>query len=60
MRESCSCGAAIHTMGYRRVLTWRLTHRCEHPSILTELDSETSLAIGFQPNEPEDDDEEEE
>lgn len=26
MRESCSCGAAIHTLFYKRALTWRLTH----------------------------------
>lgn len=26
MRESCSCGAAIHSLSYQRVKEWRRAH----------------------------------
>jgi hypothetical protein len=58
MRESCSCGAAIHTLFYKRAITWRLTHlhgEAEH----VDLESETQV-IGFTRNEPAEDDYEEE
>lgn len=48
MRESCSCGAAIHTLFYRRAVTWRLTH---HHGELHDYQSDTQIAdpqpIGF-------------
>lgn len=59
MRESCSCGAAIQTLSYKRAVTWRLTHlhgdsEPEH----VDLESETQI-IGFTPNIDADEDEEE-
>ena len=50
MRESCSCGAAIHTLFYTRALTWRLTHNCENAIDQAEVTSQVELATGFQPN----------
>lgn len=26
MRESCSCGAAVHSLSYKRVKEWRRAH----------------------------------
>lgn len=46
MRESCSCGAGIHTIHYRRVLTWRLTHLHGDPEV-HDIESETSFPTGF-------------
>lgn len=47
MRESCSCGAAIHTLSYTRALQWRFTHQhgaTEH----IDLDgTEGTYPIGF-------------
>lgn len=58
MRESCSCGAAIHTLFYSRAITWRLTH-LHSEAEAHDIDSETQVAqpIGFAL--PDDDEEEE-
>lgn len=56
MRESCSCGAGIYTISYRRVLVWRLTHK--HGEVeIHELDSTTSIPTGFTMNDVEEDEE---
>ena len=47
MRESCSCGAAIHVIGYRRAREWRDTHKHETETVL-ELETNT-YPVGFQP-----------
>lgn len=47
MRESCSCGAAVQTLSYRRVVTWRLTHYHDTDHDITELSTETSIPTGF-------------
>lgn len=46
MRESCSCGAAIHTLSYKAALLWRYSHQHVAGDI-TELESETSFPTGF-------------
>lgn len=57
MRESCSCGAAIHTLHYKRALVWRVTHlHGDTDTEVVELDSETQV-IGFTLNEPYEDEE---
>jgi hypothetical protein len=58
MKESCSCGAAIQTISYKRAITWRLTHFHQTETEQVELESETSV-IGFTPNIEADEDEEE-
>lgn len=59
MRESCSCGAGIHTIFYKRALTWRLTHLHSETEV-HDLDSQTelSLPVGFHANPAEEEDEE--
>lgn len=47
MRESCSCGAAIHVFGYKRAQDWRATHRHDGND-LVELDTNTDFPIGFR------------
>lgn len=47
MRESCSCGAAIHVIGYRKVVAWRATHLHNVDDRVLENMTETSIPIGF-------------
>jgi hypothetical protein len=57
MRESCSCGAAIHTLQYKRALMWRVTHKhTDSDTEVVELDSDTQI-IGFTLNEEYEDEE---
>ena len=42
MRESCSCGAAIHTLSYRRILHWRATHKCNAYTALQALEHDVN------------------
>lgn len=54
MRESCSCGAAIHTISYRRAVEWRFTHQHLVTETLSELTSDTKvIPVGFTPNDAE-------
>jgi len=40
MRESCSCGAGIVSISYKRVREWRQAHRCNPVTLLDVLDAE--------------------
>lgn len=58
MRESCSCGAGIHTLFYKRALVWRVTHlHTDSDTEVVELDSQTQV-VGFTLNEEYEDEEE--
>jgi hypothetical protein len=54
MRESCSCGAAIHVIGYRKALVWRATHLHNADETVIEQTTETSLPVGFTIEQEED------
>lgn len=61
MRESCSCGAGIHSWRYRHLLEWRYTHI--HDDLhQADLESSTDLAtphpVGFTPEIPAEEEEE--
>jgi len=45
MIESCSCGAGIHSISYKRVLEWRHNHR--HLPDDPGLELEQILAYNF-------------
>jgi hypothetical protein len=45
MRESCSCGAAIHAISYARIKDWRQQHRCNPMTLLQALDAATEEAF---------------
>ena len=47
MRESCSCGAAIHVIGYRKALVWRATHLHNADETVIDQIAETSIPVGF-------------
>jgi hypothetical protein len=47
MRESCSCGAAIHVIGYRKALLWRATHLHNDDVAVIEQTTETRIPVGF-------------
>jgi hypothetical protein len=44
MRESCSCGAAVHSFFYRRVLHWRTSHKCNAYTTLMGLEAQVEEA----------------
>ena len=45
MRESCSCGAAVHAISYARIKEWRSQHRCNPMTLLQALDAATEEAF---------------
>ena len=53
MRESCGCGAGIHTLFYKRAYLWRMTHKCQIETPQIELNSNTSFPVGFSIEEEE-------
>lgn len=55
MRESCSCGAAVHSVSYKRVKEWRALHRCNAITMLQALDQEVDeVFFDFVADEEED------
>lgn len=40
MRESCSCGAGIHSLSRSWVREWRTVHRCDPKTLLDELEKQ--------------------
>ena len=40
MRESCSCGAGIHSFSRDWIREWRTVHRCDPRTLLDALEKE--------------------
>jgi hypothetical protein len=53
MRESCSCGAGIISLNYKRVLKWRHTHKHTAADPDQELDDMFAYGIIFAADEKE-------
>ena len=40
MRESCSCGAGVHSFSRGWIREWRTVHRCDPRTLLDALEKE--------------------
>ncbi len=55
MRESCSCGAAVHVFSRRFAREWRYTHQHEPDLDAVDLHTRTEIPLGFTARDDEDD-----
>lgn len=55
MRESCSCGAGVHSLSRRWVREWRAVHRCDPKTLLNQLKQEVDeIELSFEFEDEED------
>lgn len=51
MRESCSCGAGVHSLSRAWIREWRTVHRCDPRTMLDVLADEVDEAYVFDEEE---------
>lgn len=55
MRESCSCGAGVHSFSKTWIREWRTVHRCNAKTLLSQLEQDINeIQLTFEYGDEED------